>query len=131
MDGDGEENAYNQSYQNLPNNFSTSPLTVINGFLWSHQSQFSCKQSHEKNYNERIFAQHGGFYDFSNGDIGHANEINFQEPSIIKEQNVLHWNNQEQEMVISSPKNSRKMAKDGTSSTTMLVKGQWTEEEDR
>ncbi|XP_055814155.1 transcription factor MYB119-like [Solanum dulcamara] len=148
--GDGDENAYYQPCQNLPNNFAIfqqgPPLTAINRLLWSHQSQFSSQQSVANN-NENIFTQRGGLYDFSNsasGNSSHANEINswistFSEPSLMdnilfNEQNAFHWNNQEQEMVISSPKNSKetgKKAKEGTSSTTLLVKGQWTEEEDR
>lgn len=151
MEGaDGDKNAYYQPYQNLPNNFAIfqqgPPITATNRLLWSHQSQFSSQQSVANN-NENIFTQRGGFYDFSNsasGNSSHANEINswtstFSEPSLMdnilfNEQNAFHWNNQEQEMVISSPKNSKeagKKAKEGTSSTTLLVKGQWTEEEDR
>ncbi|MCE2055402.1 hypothetical protein HAX54_042527 [Datura stramonium] len=145
--GEGDGNAY-QPYQNLPNNIPIfqqgPPLTAINRFLWSQQSQFPSQQSVANN-NQSVFTQCGGFYDFSscsNGASGINSWTSFPEASLMdsilfNEENALHWNNQENDMaqeMISSPKSSketRKKAKEGTSSTTVLVKGQWTEEEDR
>ncbi|XP_059288705.1 transcription factor MYB119-like [Lycium ferocissimum] len=148
--GEGEGSAY-QPYQTLTNLsvFQQGPsLTATNTFLRSHQSPFSFHLS--ANNNKSIFTQCGGFYDFSScsngasGSSSHANGISwksFLEPSLMNsilfiEQNALHWNNEENDMtqeMISSPKNSKetgKRTKEGAS-TTVLVKGQWTEEEDR
>ncbi|XP_075082077.1 transcription factor MYB64-like [Nicotiana tabacum] len=142
MEGGGGDRSAYQPFQNLPNNLPIfqqgPPLTAINRFLWSDQSQFSSQQ------NESVFPHFYDFSSYSNSASGSSSHekvfswTSFPEPGIFfNEQNSVRWNNQENgiaDEMISSEKNSKetgKKAKQGASSTTVVVKGQWTEEEDR
>uniref|UniRef100_M1DRH7 Myb119 n=2 Tax=Solanum tuberosum TaxID=4113 RepID=M1DRH7_SOLTU len=123
--GDREGIPYHQPYHDLRNNFSF--YQQFPPLLWSHQTQQSVA-----NNNESIFTQHGGYYDGTSGYNSNVfTEQRLMDNIVFNEENAVHWNNKEQEMVISSAKEMGKNAKERTCSTTMLVKGQWTEEEDR
>lgn len=121
-------------YQNLQKNHPP-PLTAIDRFLLNHESDFR----QQKNNNENVVL--GGFSHFVGGSASrssssHANGIswsNLPEPSVMEGfyMNEVQENNGLFGHEENKIKESGKRAKDGNSTTNYLIKGQWSDEEDR
>lgn len=119
-------------YQNLSQNHHPPPLTAIDRFLLSHENYFP----QQKNNNENVFSEFSHFVGGNASFSSHANGIswpNLPEPSVMEGfyMNEIQENNGLFDHEKNKVKESGKKAKEGNSSTNYLIKGQWTDEEDR
>lgn len=119
-------------YQNLSKNHPP-PLTAIDRFLLSHENYFP----QQKNNNENVFSDFSHHFVGGNASFSsHANGIswpNLPEPSVMEGfyMNEIQENNGLFDHEKNKVKESGKKVKEGNSSTNYLIKGQWTDEEDR
>ncbi|MCD9637899.1 hypothetical protein HAX54_021440 [Datura stramonium] len=119
-------------YQNLPNNHP--PLTAIDRFLLSSHENYFPQQ---KNNNGNVFCEFSHFVGANASSSSHANGISW--PSLPEPSNFMEGfsiNEQENNNGLfvhekNKIKESGKKAKEGNSTTNYLIKGQWTDEEDR
>ncbi|WMV35970.1 hypothetical protein MTR67_029355 [Solanum verrucosum] len=119
-------------YQNLSKNHHPPPLTAIDRFLLSHENYFP----QQKNNNENVFSEFSHFVGGNASFSSHANGIswpNLPEPSVMEGfyMNEIQENNGLFDHEKNKVKESGKKVKEGNSSTNYLIKGQWTDEEDR
>ncbi|XP_060197303.1 transcription factor MYB119-like [Lycium barbarum] len=121
-------------YQDLPKNHP--PLTAIDRFLLSHENYFPQRNSNERTFHENGFCEFSHFLganESSSISSTHANGIswpNLPEPSFMEG----FFINEQENGLFGHEKNKKvsgKNAKEGTSTTNYLIKGQWTDEEDR
>lgn len=132
---------------NLPNNPSiyqpTTPLTALDRFLWG-RSHFSQQQSQRNVKTNETPVSTNGLYDFtpSTGAIAGVplprfQEINFVDALFFDGDNLncIYERNLnaglDEEVKVSARISKGQAKKSKTGSCVTLIKGQWTEEEDR
>lgn len=147
--GAGEGGGF--GYENLRNNKrlicpATPPLTAIDRFLWGHSFHFNSNQQPRNNLKNKETTPNGltggSFSSFSGAISGYGGEVlwpSIQELNIVNEESAVinssygrNLNELSEEIIVatkSSYKGIPKKAKKASSQA--LIKGQWTEEEDR
>lgn len=143
MEGGGGGGAGGFGLRNLPNNPSIylpfPPLTAVDRFLWG-RGQFSQQQNQSNIKNNETLVSTNGLYDLSssNGAIAGFPWPCFQERDFVEGDSLINWTCEinpraclEGEVNISGRicKGQAKKAK--KIPCPSLIKGQWTEEEDR
>uniref|UniRef100_A0A2C9WD84 Uncharacterized protein n=1 Tax=Manihot esculenta TaxID=3983 RepID=A0A2C9WD84_MANES len=143
MEGGGGGGAGGFGLRNLPNNPSIylpfPPLTAVDRFLWG-RGQFSQQQNQSNIKNNETLVSTNGLYDLSasNGAIAGFPWPCFQERDFVEGDSLINWTCEinpraclEGEVNVSGRicKGQAKKAK--KIPCPSLIKGQWTEEEDR